>query len=55
MKRTCGSILEILKEKWNKIYGGSISTVVDNSGIISLTYNGFISMVHRGTISMGKP
>ena len=40
-------------EKWNNIYGGSISTVDDNSGLISLTYSGFISMVHRGTISMG--
>ena len=37
---------------WVK-HGGSISTVDDNSGLISLTYSGFISMVHRGTISMG--
>ena len=42
-------------EKWNNIYGGSISTVDDNSRLISLTYSGFISMVHRGTISMGEP
>ena len=40
-------------EKWNNIYGGSISTVVENSGLIYLTYKGFISMVHKGTISMG--
>jgi len=42
-----------ISEKCNNIYGGSISTVDDNSGLISLTYSGFISMVHRGTISMG--
>ena len=40
-------------EKWNNIHGGLIFTVVDNSGLISLTYCGFISMVHRGTISRG--
>ena len=48
-------------EKWNNIYGGSISTVVDNSGLISLTYSGFISWYieeqylwvnHSGSISM---
>ena len=33
-------------------YGGSISTVVDNSGLISLTYSGFISMGHRGTMNI---
>ena len=43
----------ISRGKWNNIYGVSISTVDDNSGLISLTYSGFISMVHRGTISMG--
>ena len=42
-------------EKWNNISGVSISNVDDNSGLISLTYSGFISMVHRGTISMGEP